>query len=284
MSELIGGTINGAPLTRRAARRVLRAARRGRQRDHAQCDQRRPARLLRAPRRVGEARASIRSCSRTRSRRSCAGSSPISHFTRVATEDCEVRGVAIRAGDQLALYFGSANRDEDVFDDPFAFRVDRRPNPHLAFGFGEHFCMGAHLARVGARDDLPASARAPGRVRAVGVGGATRVRRQRQHQAPTTALPLGVARDPRGDTMEHRPFGKTGLDVSAIGYGCWEIGGGYGDIEEEDFRRAGRPLARPRCQLLRHRRGLRHGRVGARARPGARSAGATRRSSSPSSA
>jgi cytochrome P450 len=74
--------------------------------------------------------------------------SPISHFTRVATEDCEIRGVPIAAGDQLALFFGSANRDEDVFDDPFAFRVDRRPNPHLAFGFGEHFCLGAHLARV----------------------------------------------------------------------------------------------------------------------------------------
>jgi cytochrome P450 len=75
-------------------------------------------------------------------------SSPISHFTRVATEDCEVRGVQITAGDQLALYFASANRDEDVFDDPFAFRVDRAPNQHLAFGFGEHVCLGAHLARV----------------------------------------------------------------------------------------------------------------------------------------
>ncbi len=75
-------------------------------------------------------------------------SSPISHFTRTATEDCEVRGRQIKAGDQLALYFASANRDEEVFDDPFDFRVDRRPNPHLAFGFGEHFCMGAHVARV----------------------------------------------------------------------------------------------------------------------------------------
>lgn len=74
--------------------------------------------------------------------------SPISHFTRVATEDCEVRDVAIRAGDQLALFFASANRDEDVFAHPFAFRVDRRPNPHMAFGFGEHFCLGAHLART----------------------------------------------------------------------------------------------------------------------------------------
>jgi cholest-4-en-3-one 26-monooxygenase len=74
--------------------------------------------------------------------------SPISHFTRLATADAEVRGVTIPKGDQVALYFASANRDEEVFDDPFEFRVDRRPNPHLAFGFGEHFCMGAHLARV----------------------------------------------------------------------------------------------------------------------------------------
>jgi cholest-4-en-3-one 26-monooxygenase len=74
--------------------------------------------------------------------------SPISHFTRIATDTCEIRGVTITAGDQLALYFASANRDEEVFDEPFAFRVDRSPNPHLAFGFGEHFCLGAHLARV----------------------------------------------------------------------------------------------------------------------------------------
>ena len=74
--------------------------------------------------------------------------SPISHFTRTATEDCEVGGTMIHAGELVALYFASANRDEDVFEDPFAFRVDRHPNPHLAFGFGEHFCMGAHVARV----------------------------------------------------------------------------------------------------------------------------------------
>jgi cholest-4-en-3-one 26-monooxygenase len=75
-------------------------------------------------------------------------SSPISHFTRTATEDYELRGQTVRTGEQVALYYASANRDEEVFDQPFAFRVDRRPNPHLAFGFGEHFCMGAHAARV----------------------------------------------------------------------------------------------------------------------------------------
>jgi cytochrome P450 len=74
--------------------------------------------------------------------------SPISHFTRTATQDTELGGQAIAAGDQVALYWASANRDEEVFDDPFTFRVDRRPNPHLAFGFGEHFCLGAHLARL----------------------------------------------------------------------------------------------------------------------------------------
>ena len=73
--------------------------------------------------------------------------SPINHFARTATEDCTLRGQRIAAGDQLALFWASANRDEEVFAEPFAFRVDRRPNPHLAFGSGEHFCMGAHLAR-----------------------------------------------------------------------------------------------------------------------------------------
>jgi cholest-4-en-3-one 26-monooxygenase len=74
--------------------------------------------------------------------------SPITHFTRTAREDSELRGARIRTGEQVALFWASGNRDEEVFADPFAFRVDRRPNPHLAFGFGEHFCMGAHVARV----------------------------------------------------------------------------------------------------------------------------------------
>jgi cytochrome P450 len=74
--------------------------------------------------------------------------SPITHFTRTAMEDCAVREATIRAGEQVALFWASANRDEEVFANPFAFQVDRRPNPHLAFGVGEHFCMGAHVARV----------------------------------------------------------------------------------------------------------------------------------------
>jgi cholest-4-en-3-one 26-monooxygenase len=74
--------------------------------------------------------------------------SPIIHFTRTATQDCEIRGVRISTGDKVALFYASANRDEEVFEDPFEFRIDRQPNRHLAFGSGAHFCMGANLARV----------------------------------------------------------------------------------------------------------------------------------------
>jgi cytochrome P450 len=74
--------------------------------------------------------------------------SPITHFIRTAMEDYELRGTRIRSGEQVALFWASGNRDEEVFTEPFTFRVDRRPNPHLSFGVGEHFCMGAHVARV----------------------------------------------------------------------------------------------------------------------------------------
>ena len=75
-------------------------------------------------------------------------STPVIQFCRTATEDFELRGKTIRAGDSMCLLYPSANRDEEVFEDPFTFRIDRSPNPHLAFGVGEHFCLGAHLARL----------------------------------------------------------------------------------------------------------------------------------------
>jgi cytochrome P450 len=74
--------------------------------------------------------------------------SPIIHFARTATRDFAFRGKRIQAGDALALFYPSANRDEAVYDDPFSFRIDRNPNRHLGFGVGEHFCLGAHLARL----------------------------------------------------------------------------------------------------------------------------------------
>ena len=73
---------------------------------------------------------------------------PVIQFCRTASEPVEVRGQRIPAGDHLCLFYPSANRDEEVFDDPFAFRIERQPNPHLAFGIGEHFCLGANLARL----------------------------------------------------------------------------------------------------------------------------------------
>ena len=75
-------------------------------------------------------------------------SSPIIHFARTAAADTEIRGQAIRKGDTVAMYYPSANRDEDVFEDPDTFRIDRKPNRHIGFGVGEHFCAGAHVARL----------------------------------------------------------------------------------------------------------------------------------------
>jgi len=72
---------------------------------------------------------------------------PVNYMKRTATRDTQVRGRRIREGDELVLYYASANRDEEVFEDPFRFRVDRDPNHHLGFGIGEHFCLGANLAR-----------------------------------------------------------------------------------------------------------------------------------------
>jgi cholest-4-en-3-one 26-monooxygenase len=74
---------------------------------------------------------------------------PVMYFRRNATRDFELRGETIKDGDKIALYYISANRDEDVFDDPFRFDITRDPNPHIAFGGGgPHFCLGAQLARM----------------------------------------------------------------------------------------------------------------------------------------
>ena len=75
-------------------------------------------------------------------------SSPVSYFARRATRDTEIRGVRIAEGERVSMWYPSANRDEDVFEDPFRFDIARTPNPHVAFGGGGvHFCLGANLAR-----------------------------------------------------------------------------------------------------------------------------------------
>jgi cholest-4-en-3-one 26-monooxygenase len=75
--------------------------------------------------------------------------SPVLYFRRNARQDVTLRDVTIKAGEKISLWYISANRDEDVWDDPFTFDIGRDPNPHIAFGGGgPHFCLGAQLARL----------------------------------------------------------------------------------------------------------------------------------------
>jgi len=74
--------------------------------------------------------------------------SPIKNMARTATRDVELAGAHIKEGQELLLLYPSANRDGAVFDDPDSFDITRSPNPHLAFGFGAHFCLGNQLARL----------------------------------------------------------------------------------------------------------------------------------------
>ena len=75
--------------------------------------------------------------------------SPVMYLRRNVTADTELRGHTLKAGDKVSLWYVSANRDEDVFEDPFRFDIERQPNEHVAFGAGgPHFCLGASLARL----------------------------------------------------------------------------------------------------------------------------------------
>jgi cytochrome P450 len=73
---------------------------------------------------------------------------PVMHFRRTATRDLTLGGRRIRAGEKVVVYHASANRDPAVFPDPDRFDIARTPNDHVSFGFGPHFCLGAHLARA----------------------------------------------------------------------------------------------------------------------------------------
>ena len=102
-----------------------------------------------APRPVAAPAAPTAACCRRPSRRCCASSRPVMNFRRTAMADLELSGTKIAAGDKVVFFHASANRDEDVFDDPDTFDIARDPNPHIAFGGGgPHFCLGANLARM----------------------------------------------------------------------------------------------------------------------------------------
>jgi cholest-4-en-3-one 26-monooxygenase len=74
---------------------------------------------------------------------------PVTSFQRTALEDTELSGVKIKKGERVVMFYRSANFDEDVFDDPYAFNILRDPNPHVGFGgTGAHYCIGANLARM----------------------------------------------------------------------------------------------------------------------------------------
>ncbi len=75
--------------------------------------------------------------------------SPVMHFRRTATSDVVIRDREISVGDRVVIWYVSANRDEEVFDDPMSFDIARSPNPHVTFGGGgPHFCLGSNLART----------------------------------------------------------------------------------------------------------------------------------------
>jgi cholest-4-en-3-one 26-monooxygenase len=110
---------------------------------------------------------------------------PVIQFCRTPIADFTLHGETIRAGESMCLFYASANRDEDAFADPEAFRIDRHPNPHLGFGIGEHFCLGANLARLELRVIFAEVARRfarlelvgqPARMRSSFIGGVKRLR------------------------------------------------------------------------------------------------------------
>jgi len=74
--------------------------------------------------------------------------SPVNYMKRHLLSDVELHGTKMRAGEDLVMFYASANRDASVFDKPFEFDITRKPNRHLGFGTGEHFCLGAHVARL----------------------------------------------------------------------------------------------------------------------------------------
>ncbi len=111
---------------------------------------------LRRPTTMKPLREDPRGVSRTALEEFLRFDSPLQLFERTATSDTEINGVAIRAGQKIAALLGAANRDADVFDDADTMDLTRETNPHIAFGAGIHFCIGAPLARLEMAVSLPA--------------------------------------------------------------------------------------------------------------------------------
>lgn len=132
--------------------------------------------------------------------------SSVHHFMRTALQDTEVGGQSIRAGEALALFFNSANRDGAVFADADSFRIDRSPNPHIAFGRGPHFCMGHQLARMEMRALFSEILRRTARIELAG-----RVRRAHStFITGVTSLPLRVTfRQSRQRRAPGKPAGRS---------------------------------------------------------------------------
>ena len=122
---------------------------------------------------------------------------PLNNFFRTAVEDSTIGEQAVADGDRVILLYPSANRDEAVFDDPFTFDITRRPNPHVAFGYGTHFCVGANFAKYELAllfAELTRRFTAPGR--------GHRARRRAQHLRPGRPLVPG----PPGTPVPSRTF------------------------------------------------------------------------------
>ncbi len=121
--------------------------------------------------------------------------SPVMYFRRNVTKDTEIRGQAIKAGDKVSMWYISANRDEDVFDDPFTFDITRDPNEHVGFGGGgPHHCLGSNLARMEIYVLLEEMARRIPTTRARRRRPAAALELHRRHQAHAGEVPDREAR------------------------------------------------------------------------------------------
>ncbi len=171
------------------------------QRDHPEPDQPLPARDGRSPG-PGGAAASGPSLWDRPPRSSCAGAARSHNFRRTASRDTQLRGVDIAEGDKVVIYYASANRDEDVFDQPHTFDVARTPNDHVTFGGGGvHYCLGASLARAEIRATMRQVVdRLPG-IALAGQPRAARQRLRQRHQADARHL---VNPDPATSTLHRK--------------------------------------------------------------------------------